>query len=149
MEQGDPGTHPQETRKGSFWVRNGMLLMVLFVAGLGLYQLRDYWYPIYQYRLGTPTTATIDHCDMSSGKRYLTTCTGTWTVNGQSQSGVIDGADRILPAGSSLAVHVNDGNAYTARSVHMSIFMLVFFGLLLIGLCTLMIRGVRRMRTGR
>ena len=149
MDQGDLWKHPQQPRRGSLWVQVCLLLMVLLIAGLGLYQLRDFWYPIYQYQVGTPTTATIDRCDKSSTPRHLVTCMGTWTVNGQSQTGLIDGADRMLVAGSSLAVHVKDGAAYTPRSVHMSIFYVVFFGLTLIGLCALMIRAIRRARTGR
>lgn len=146
----DEGTGDQpENRRTFFGVRNVMLLMMLLIVGVGLYQLRDDWHPIYEYRLGTATTATIDHCDRSSTPRHIVTCTGTWNVGGQSQSGIIDGADRMLAPGSSLAVHVNDGAAYTARSVHMSIFFIVFFGLVLLGLCALMIRAVRRLRTDR
>jgi hypothetical protein len=147
MDQGAPGNDPQENQGRSLSARTVMLLMFVFIVALGLYQLRDFWYPIYEYRLGTSTTATIDHCEESSGKPYVPTCTGTWTVGGQSQSGIIDGADQMLAPGSSLAVHVNDGAAYTGRSVHMSIFYIAFFGLLLIGLCALMIRAVRRLRT--
>ena len=146
MDQGTLGDHPQENRRPSFGARHVMLLMLLVIAGVGIYQLRDYWNPIYQYRIGTPTTATIAHCDRSSTPRHIVTCMGTWTVEGQTQSGIIDGADQMLAPGSSLAVHVNDGAAYTARSVHMSIFFIVFFGLVLIGICALMIRGIRRMR---
>jgi len=136
---------PQDSPSASLSMRDVMFLIVLLVVGLGLYQLRDDWYPIYQYHLGTPTTAIIDHCER--GMKGVVVCSGTWTVDGQSASGFIEGADRFLAPGSSVAVHVNDGKAYTARAVGMSIFYIVFFGSLVIGLCALMIRAMRRLRT--
>jgi hypothetical protein len=144
MDQGS-AKPPQDSPGASLSMREVMFLIVLLVAGLGLYQLRDDWYPIYQYHLGAPTTAVIDYCER--GMKGVVVCSGTWTVDGQSQSGFIEGADRFLTPGSSLAVHVNEGKAYTARAVGMSIFYIVFFGSLVIGLCALMIRAMRRLRT--
>ena len=149
MDQSAVGDHPQENRKPPVWVRGAVWMMLLLIAGLGLYQLRDNWYPIYEYRTGTPTTATIDYCEELSAPHSMVVCTGTWTDEGQSQSGIIDGANQMLAPGSPLVVHVKDGAAYTARSEHMSIVFLVFFSLVLIGLCALMIRGIRRMQAGR
>jgi hypothetical protein len=126
-----------------------MVLMTLLIAGLGLYQLRGFWQPAYAYQVGTPATAIIDHCDKSDAPRPIVTCTGSWTVAGETQSGIIDGADQMLDTGSSLDVRVKDGAAYTPRSVHMAIFYVIFFGLVLIGLCGLMIRALRRMRAAR
>ena len=123
-----------------------MLVMTLLIVGFGLYQMRDLWYSIYEYRTGTPTTATIDYCEKLSAPHSMVVCTGTWTDGGQARTGIIDGANQMLAPGSSLAVHVKDGAAYTERSVRMSIVFIVFFGLVLTGLCALMIRGIRRMR---
>ncbi|OBI52096.1 hypothetical protein A5706_24085 [Mycobacterium sp. E796] len=141
-----PGTR----RPYNWWVLLVGVLTLLFIAGAGLHELRRTWYPAYQYGVGTPTTAIIVGCDKSSAKFHLISCTGTWTVNGQTQSGLIDnGFDRNLAAGSSLAVHVKDGTAYTAHSVRTAIFLVALFGLLLIGLCALLIRGVWSIRRAR
>lgn len=137
-------------RPYNWWVLVVGVLTLLFIAGAGLHELRRTWYPAYQYEVGTRTTATVVRCEESRAKVRLITCTGTWTVNGQSQSGPIDdGFDKNLAAGSSLAVHVKDGTAYTAHSVATAIFFVALFGLLLIGLCALLIRGVWSIRRAR
>lgn len=48
------------------------------------------------------------------------TCTGTWSLNGQSHTGGIVGASE---RGGSLAVRVHDGTAYTADAVHNMCYM--------------------------
>jgi hypothetical protein len=143
----------QTRRPLNWWVLIPGVLSLLVFVWVGLRALSDSWYPAYQYELGTPTTATIDHCDQSSGKGHLIWCTGTWTVNGRTQSGLINngliGGNRTFVAGSSLAVHVKDGIAYTAHTMGSSILPVVFFGLVLIGGCALFIRGVWSVRRAR
>ena len=66
----------------------------------------------HQYEVGTPTTATVVRCGAgpkSSG------CYGTWSVGGQSQTGLIHGPSG--PVGSSVDVHVRDGTAYAGSPV--------------------------------
>jgi hypothetical protein len=70
---------------------------------------------LHRYSAGTPARATVTYCGVGSRSN----CEATWTIGGVSQTGVInggfwDGADRV---GSSLDVRVNDGEAYTVRSV--------------------------------
>ncbi len=75
------------------------------------------------YRDGTPTTATIDHCDSTWSLRGdYETCYARWSVGGVSRTGPISGDyDRHGGVGSQVAVHVDrssDRNgvyhAYTA-----------------------------------
>jgi hypothetical protein len=78
----------------------------------------------YGYWVGTPTTATVDHCELggSPDAGYKLSCTGTWSVGGQPQTGRIkppfrdQEQDGIKP-GKSLDVRVHDGVAYTAASL--------------------------------
>src|SRR5215472_10731467 len=92
------------------WLVPGLLGLNFLVGGL--IALGVTAYDLYEYRSGTPTTATIDHC-VSSGKS--STCYGTWSVGGASQTGEIRGG---LPSGPrigrSLDVHVSGAKAYTA-----------------------------------
>jgi Protein of unknown function (DUF2510) len=83
-----------------------IVLICLFFIG---WQIRD----IYEYHVGTTTTATIDRCT-THGKSE--TCYGTWSVDGRSQSGPIHGAGNNDRTGTTLDVHVSDGTAYTAAA---------------------------------
>ena len=109
----------------------GMSTGILLVAfGVGALAYAAYY--SYGYWVGTPTTATVDHCERSGGllsglkqdwiRRFDEDpniyCTGTWSFGGQSQSGPIrppfssnDGDSYELPH-SSLNVHVSNGSAY-------------------------------------
>jgi hypothetical protein len=66
------------------------------------------------YHVGTPTTATNVHCVQSSStivhRSSTTSCTGTWSIDGQSHTGAVVGSFRD---GSSLDVRVHDDIAYT------------------------------------
>jgi hypothetical protein len=95
------------------WLIGGLFALNFLVRGL--IGLGGTAYDYYKYQVGTPTTATIDHC-VSSGKS--STCYGTWSVGGVSQTGEIRGGLPSGPrVGRSLDVHVNGGKAYTADSV--------------------------------
>jgi hypothetical protein len=102
---------PKPTRIGA-WTRIVAFLGIFCGVG-GLMLLRPVLLPdTYGYLLGTPTTATIDHCVLRSG-----TCDGRWSLGGVSQTGsiqgVYDGHDRAV--GSQVDVHVRGATAYTAR----------------------------------
>jgi hypothetical protein len=69
---------------------------------------------VYEDSLGTPTTATIDHCHQGVGYQ---TCYAKWSIGGVSQTGPIRG--RVYgdhPVGSQLNVHVRGGSAYQPRA---------------------------------
>jgi hypothetical protein len=99
----------------------GIICVVLGV-GFGAYN-------IYQYHVGTPATATDVRCVHVSRN---TTCTGTWSVAGNSQNGPILGPGRR--DGSTLNVRVRGGAAYTADSGYpqfmLGILMFAVFALL-------------------
>jgi hypothetical protein len=122
--RGKPGRKWRSLATG---VWTGIFLVALGVAALayGAYYSYGYW-------VGTPTTATVDHCEaggLFTGSKYGWAqglnqdpsfyCNGTWSVGGQSQSGPIrppfSGNDRdggYKQPGSSLNVHVHHGKAY-------------------------------------
>jgi hypothetical protein len=105
-----------ETRRGLWSVRGiaHLLISIVFV-GLGLYFLGDGVRGFYGYQLGTPTTASIDHCEAQSRSR---TCYATWSVGGESRTGPIEGGNRWdYRIGSSVDVRVSGGTAYTAATV--------------------------------
>jgi hypothetical protein len=70
------------------------------------------------YRLGTPTTATIDHCDAHTSLRGgHESCYGTWGAGGKSNTGPIVGDyDRRNGVGSRVDVHLvrSRGGTYAA-----------------------------------
>ena len=103
-----------------------IVVVSLGLFGLG-YQARD----IYEYHVGAPTTATIDRC-VPSGKS--TTCYGTWSVGGRSQTGPIHGAGKSDRVGSSLDVHVSGGTAYAASTGHWSSYVGILVGALFMAL---------------
>jgi hypothetical protein len=92
------------------WI--GVAFVVVYFGGPALYWLGVVLLPsYYNYWVGTPTTATIDHC--VSGTRSET-CYGRWSVGGVSQTGWFPGTVEDLPVGSQVDVHVRGGTAYTA-----------------------------------
>jgi hypothetical protein len=124
----------------------GGLFALNFLVG-ALISLGHASYDYYKYQVGTPTTATIDHC-VPSGKS--STCYGTWSVGGVSQTGEIRGG---LPSGPrigrSLDVHVSDGKAYTADSVGGLFYLVIGAGILGIVMGVFILRGVWRNRDRR
>jgi hypothetical protein len=84
----------------------GIILLVLSLAGFGVGA-----YTFYAYHAGTPAKATVVSCSKSRTKGR--TCQGTWTINGESHRGRIDGdLDDSRQAGSSIDVHVYKSKAY-------------------------------------
>jgi hypothetical protein len=66
-----------------------------------------------QYRVGTPTTATVTQCTLGGRGGH---CEGTWSIGGVSQHGNIKHGQfvRAPTVGSTLDVRVGGGTAYTA-----------------------------------
>jgi TRAP-type C4-dicarboxylate transport system permease small subunit len=118
MYQPDAAQAPRRQR--GKW---SVLLVVVFAA-VPLYYFGYGAYNLYNYRAGTPTTATDIHCrahdagnnggGMFRALRPLE-CSGTWTINGQSLTGAIEGPREGYPIESSAEVRVNGDTAFTAR----------------------------------
>ncbi len=107
------------------WTWIGASLFVIFCVLGGLNFVRMGVLPWYEYRVGTPTTATIDHCvSYPSRSGGYETCDGRWSVGGVSQTGPIYfGYDERV--GPQVDIHVGGGKAYTAywaRPNYVSIF---------------------------
>jgi hypothetical protein len=130
-----------DSRKSRIWsiaagLWTGMLLLWIGFGGLGYVA-----YYSYGYWVGTPTTATIDHCEWARDQGPDTPasrdCTGTWSVGGQAQKGPIKPAfvdrqaDKVKP-GSTMPVHVKDGTAYTAASLGDRFYLGIIIGPILI-----------------
>ena len=82
-----------------------LLLSSLVLVGMSAYRF-------HQYEVGTPTTATVVRCGAGPKSSGFY---GTWSVGGQSQTGLIHGSSG--PVGSSVDVHVRDGTAYAGSPV--------------------------------
>src|SRR5262249_33081171 len=88
-----------------------MGLFVIVLAVLALVAFGGIAYDMYKYRVGTPTTATIDHCTYGGRSK---SCTAAWNIGGSSHTGPVIGRNYSHSAGSSLDVHVYGDTAYTA-----------------------------------
>jgi hypothetical protein len=95
----------------------GILLLVL-----GWFVFFDGALPWAAYLMGTPATATIDHCASPTWwTGWHETCHGTWIIRGESHTGPISGGPGE-PVGSPVDVHLDhdskNGPAtpYTARA---------------------------------
>jgi hypothetical protein len=124
-ETGSGGRKPAGIRS----LLTGMWTGILLVA-LGVGASAYFGYSSYGYLVGTPTTATVDHCEADGGllrglkrdwTRYLSQdppiyCNGTWSIGGQSQNGPIrppfGNGNRYQQPGSTLDVDVSNGKAY-------------------------------------
>jgi hypothetical protein len=108
---GGTATAGSETRRGSGSLRN----FFSWICATGFVLLAFSWgaHDFYQYRVGTPTTATVagDCTKVTGGGKN---CPGTWSIDGVSHSGQIKTGFRTPSAGSSLDVRVSGGTAYTA-----------------------------------
>jgi hypothetical protein len=71
---------------------------------------------MHRYQVGTPTKVTVTYCTSGKGS----SCEGTWTINGVSQSGQIMNARLFgaYPVGSSLDAHVVGRTAYTSTAAY-------------------------------
>lgn len=99
------------------WTWIAIAFVVLNLGGPALYWFCIGALPAYQYWVGTPATATIDHCVSDTGGE---TCYGRWSVGGVSQIGPIHGYygghDGI---GSRVDVRVHGGMAYApSEAIH-------------------------------
>jgi hypothetical protein len=86
----------------------------------------DLVHSAYAYHVGTPTTATNVVCkDVRNGRHSDRTCTGRWSLDGESYTGEIIGApDR----GGTLDVRVHDNTAYTADAAHINVPLVALCG---------------------
>jgi hypothetical protein len=82
----------------------GLALFAIFGLSDGVNDFRGYSH-------GTPTTATVSRC---GGKP--TNCDGTWSIDGVSQTGLIEPGFHTPPVGSTKDVRVSNGKAYLAGS---------------------------------
>jgi hypothetical protein len=110
------------------WIAALLLVTIPFLY-VGLFiNLRSSARDFYEYRVGTPTTATIDHWD-SDSRGTATKFYGRWSIGGVSQIGPIEGEIVGDPkAGSSVDVHVRGGTAYT-DPVGQYFYWNIFYGL--------------------
>jgi hypothetical protein len=143
-------TAGQVAPHGERWIENtarspvdgdwGWLFAIFFVA-LGLYFLSFSARQLYGYQVGTPTTATGIKCRDGAPDSHTSDdpvslssltlsegCTAAWSVGGQSETGPIVGVQHL---GSSLAVHVNGGTAFTAPSAGWYFYRHILFGFFL------------------
>jgi hypothetical protein len=67
------------------------LVMAFLVVSLGIAAVTYGALTPYGYWVGTPTKATVDHCELHGISSLESSpdldCTGTWRVRGQSQNG--------------------------------------------------------------
>jgi hypothetical protein len=110
---GPESSVPKPARIGAFaWI--WLSFLVLIFLGQGVNWLGGNMLAWYDYRAGTPTTATIDRCvSHTSRSGTYETCEGTWSVGGLSQTGPIKGIGNAY-AGSQVDVHVRGSTAYVA-----------------------------------
>jgi hypothetical protein len=133
------GSHPQ-ARARNLW---NSLVMAVLVVSIGIAAVTYGALTPYEYWVGTPARAAVDHCEyhgtssLESGPDL--DCTGTWSVHGQSQTGPIkppfrENDQNGIRAGKSvLDVRVHNGIAYTAISVGKEFYLALALGAGLLG----------------
>lgn len=121
----------------------GILAIVGVVVSLVLFGLGAY--DAYAYRVGTPTTATINQC-INATKGSSKSCTGTWSVGGKSYTGPIGSGGLGYSQGSSQNVRVHGGTAYTADAASRNLWGGTTFAVLSVpaGLVVLVVWWLRR-----
>lgn len=82
----------------------GAVLVVLWLVGFGGGAV----FLVHAQRTGEPATATVDRCEDRTPTDYV--CTGTWTVDGETTSGVIDGG--TAQPGDTVDVRIRGDRAY-------------------------------------
>jgi hypothetical protein len=88
-----------------------ILLFLVFSIGGAWNSDRVGLKPWYEYRVGTPTTATVTSC-VENTFPPVRSCTASWSIGGQSQVGLISGPVKGIPVGSQVDVHVRGDTAY-------------------------------------
>ena len=99
-------------RRRSIW-RSTQYGIAIF--GAALFAVVGFWSganDFNQYRVGTPTTATVTDCSGGRGGH----CSGMWSIDGVRHKGDIKAGFSTPRAGSSLDVRVRNDTAYTPRS---------------------------------
>jgi hypothetical protein len=130
------------------------LVIAFVVVGIGFAAVTYGAMTPYGYWVGTPTKASVDHCDRHGDRDngYDLYCTGTWSVRGQSQTGPIeppfrgDEQNEIGARKTVLDVHVHDGTAYTAHSVGKEFYLALALGAGLLGWGSFRLRKAWRAR---
>jgi hypothetical protein len=134
-EAGNDSHQPGRSRNFTANLWNSLVMTFLMVT-LGICAVTYSVLTPYGYWVGTPTKAAVDHCEYKGSQEngYEMSCTGTWSVRGQSQTGPIkppfrgDEQNEIRPGKSVLDVHVHDGTAYTASSVGKEFYLSLALG---------------------
>ncbi len=142
MDSTNGGGQPGRVWNSTANVWNG-LVTVFIAVGLGVCAVTYGMLTPYDYWVGTPAKAKVEHCERhgisSPDSSPDLDCTGTWSVRGQSQSGSIkppfrDDEQNYVRAGKSvLDVRVHDGTAYTKFSVGKGFYIGLVAGVGLIG----------------
>jgi hypothetical protein len=121
----DATTDDRSYTPGRKWYRYDGSLRDILCVSLAVFILVWQAYLVYDYLVGTPTTMRVDHCDVTRGNWYTwwttSSCRGTWSLGGQSQTGKIEPpfqapfwSRSVGPGeGSSLHVRVHDRTAVT------------------------------------
>ena len=129
------------------------LVMAFFVVAIGLAAATYGALTPYGYWVGTPAKASVDHCEGHGHQEsYELSCTGTWSVRGQSQTGPIgppfrgDEQNEVRAGKSVLDVRVHDGIAYTAHSVGKEFYLGLALGVGLLGWGSFRLRKAWRAR---
>jgi hypothetical protein len=139
---------PQRRRIGKW----GVVIIVL-IALVPLYFFGYGAYDVYGYHTGKPATATATHCRTSRGSHrgnmlralQAKSCTGTWTVDGQSHTGTIEAPRDGLPDHSAIQVHAVGGRAFAEGAANWR-FLAGSIATVIIALAVLYIRWIGRSR---
>jgi hypothetical protein len=83
-----------------------VVLLMLWVAGFG----GGAAWIVYSQVSGEPTTAVVEQCEHRS-KPQSYVCTGTWTLDGTTSSGIVEGANSDQE-GEEIEVRVKGERAY-------------------------------------
>jgi hypothetical protein len=128
VEAHDESSETRRAVDASVKIWNGAVVAFLAIT-VGVFAITYGLAFPYDYWVGAPTKASVDHCDIRSphpsdpDSSPDMTCTGTWRVHGQQQSGRIEPPFRemdlstVRAGKSTLDVRVRDGVAYTSRSI--------------------------------
>jgi hypothetical protein len=131
---------------------NGLVMASLVIA-IGLAAVTYGALTPYRYWVGTPAKASVDDCEGHGHQEsYELSCTGTWSVREQSQTGPIeppfrgDEQNEVRAGKSVLDVHVHNGIAFTAHSVGKEFYLGLALGVGLLGWGSLRLRKAWRAR---
>jgi hypothetical protein len=115
----------------------GGWLFRILVFGFGLLLLYFGANVVHRYQVGTPTKVTVTYCSTGKGAQ----CTGSWTIDGASQTGQIEELFHDHSVGSTVDAHVLGRTAYTSTA---AILPLGIGGAMTIGAVVSVVRRRRR-----